>query len=80
MARAPTESTEGNFVSQLFVGVGVHKTHEVFTTEAMSAREDVIETLLDEGCVMNSIRVFELNYNLRLEDGRNVPSTRVDIS
>jgi hypothetical protein len=74
----PAQAAE-RFQQILYVGVGVDRNREVLTTEAEATKQEAVDNLLEMGCTSNSIRIFELDYDIRLHSTDDIPLTRLEV-
>ncbi len=80
MAQAPRDvPAEENFKRVIYVGVGVDRGEEVLTTEAWDSKQEAADDLLENGCTLTSIRVFEVSYDLRLHCVDDIPLTKLEV-
>lgn len=80
MAQAPRETPQDeNFKRVVYVGVGVDRDEDVLTTEAFDSKQEAVDDLLENGCTLTSIRVFEVTYDLRLHHVDDIPLTKLEV-
>ena len=82
MAQRPVEDPvvpDDKFRRIVYVGVGVDRGEEVLTTEAWDSKQEAVDDLLENGCTLTSIRVFEVTYNLRLHHVDDIPLTQLEV-